>query len=277
MDYGKLIINLCTTGMVPVTDNCPHVPISPKEIARDVKRCYELGVSMVHLHARNENEAPAWEAEKYSEILSEIHHFAPEIITVVSTSGRNWSDLERRSASLHALPKPDMASLTLGSMNFMQQASVNSPEIIKGLLRKMQQNNIVPELEVFDAGMINYAGFLIKKELLKPPYYFNLIFGSLGTAALNAVNVGALISSLPPTAVWSMGGIGRFQLAANTIALSLGGHVRVGLEDNPYYNWRGRTYASNPQLVERIVRIAKELNRDIATAEEARNIIDLNG
>jgi uncharacterized protein (DUF849 family) len=272
---NDLIISLCPTGMVPTTETCPAVPISPKEIAQDVKRCFELGVSMVHIHARENNQLPSWRTEIFEEILGEIKHFAPELITTVTTSGRSWSDIERRSASLDTLHKPDMGSLTLGSLNFPQQASINPPDIIQGLLLKMNQRKIVPELEVFDVGMINYAQYLIEKGLLKPPYYFNLILGSLGAASLNAINLAAMISSLPDNATWSLGGIGRFQVAANTIAIALGGHIRIGLEDNPYLEWTNKTDASNPRLVERIVKIAAQLERQPASPSKARAIIGL--
>lgn len=261
--------------MIPTKQNCPQVPVSVKEIALDVKRCYELGVSMVHIHAREENQSPSWKPEIFSEILNEIKHFAPEMITVVTTSGRDWPDIERRSASLDATPKPDMGSLTLGSLNFPNQASVNPPKIIQELLSKMNERSIIPELEIFNTGMINYAHYLIKKGLLHPPYYFNLILGSLGSASLNAINLGAMISSLPVDATWSVGGIGRFQLAANTIAIALGGHIRVGLEDNPYLDWTNKTDASNPRLVERIIKISKEFNRELASPMDARKIIGL--
>jgi len=272
---NKLIVNLCPTGMVPRKETCPEIPISPDEIALDVKRCYELGVSMVHLHARNSDQSPTWKSETFSEIIAAIKVYAPQMVIVVTTSGRNWSDLSRRSASMDCVPKPDMGSLTLGSLNFPSQASVNPPEIIVGLLSKMNEKSIVPELEIFNTGMINYSHYLIKKGLLKPPYYFNLILGSLGSAALNATNIGAMISSLPSEAIWSMGGVGRFQLAANTIAISLGGHIRIGLEDNPYLDWSKKQDASNPRLIQRIIKIAKEFDREIATPEEARRIIGL--
>ena len=273
---SKLIVNLCPTGMIPKKKDSPEVPISPKEIALDVKRCYELGLSIVHLHARDEEENATWHPEKFTEIINEVKHYTPDIITVVTTSGRNWSSLEKRSAALKIKsPKPDMASLTLGSMNFPKQASVNPPEIITGLANIMNEEGIVPELEIFDIGMINYANYLIKRNILKPPYYFNLLLGSLGTASLSASNVGLMIDSLPPDATWALAGIGRFQLAANTMAIALGGHIRVGLEDNPYYDWNKKTNASNPRLVERILKIAKTFGREPASPSEAKSIIGL--
>jgi uncharacterized protein (DUF849 family) len=160
-------------------------------------------------------------------------------------------------------------------MNIPKTVSINSAETIEALAAEMLENNIVPELEAFDTGMLNYADFLIEKGVLKPPYYFNLLLGSRGTASLNANNVSSMINALPEGAAWALAGIGRFQLQANTLAVALGGHVRVGLEDNPYFDWNGKTEASNPRLVERIVKIARELGREPATPEEARKIIGL--
>ena len=276
MQLNKLIINLCPTGMIPQKETCPHVPLKPKEIALDVKRCYELGVSMVHIHARDKDAKPTWSADIYSEIINEVRHVAPDMIIVASTSGRNWSELDKRSAVLYATPKPEMASLTLGSMNFPDEVSKNSMGTIESLNEIMVKQGIVPELEIFNAGMINYANYLIERVILKPPYYFNLILGSLGSVSLSSLNIASMIHSLPQNACWALGGIGRFQTRANSISIALGGHIRIGLEDNPYYNWHTREDASNPRLVERMIRISKELNREVASPSEARKIIGLN-
>jgi len=274
---APLIINLCPTGMIPTKSTSPHVPITPKEIALDVKRCYELGICMVHIHARDENENPVWEPKYFQEIILSILNYSPNIIPVVTTSGRNIAEVAKRAAalSLEGTTKPEMASLTLGSMNFPQSPSVNSPETIKELAHQMHKNQIVPELEIFDIGMANYSRYLMEKNILKPPYYFNIILGSLGTANLSAFNLASILVSIPENATWALAGIGRYQLAANTMAIALGGHIRIGLEDNPYYDWNTRSHASNPKLVERIIRIAKEHGRLPATPEEARKIIGL--
>ncbi len=196
---------------------------------------------------------------------------------VVTSSGRNWSELEKRSAALEISgpEKPDMASLTLGSLNFPKQASVNPPDNIKGLAQKMNELQVVPELEAFDLGMVHYSQYLVNKGFLKPPFYYNLLLGSLGTVNLDAAAIGAMIGALPTGSTWSLAGIGRYQLQANTIALALGGHVRKGLEDNPYCNWNTRETASNPRLVERIIRLAKELGRTPASPKNAREIIGI--
>jgi 3-keto-5-aminohexanoate cleavage enzyme len=273
----KVIINLCPTGMVPRRAKVPAVPITPAEIAADVRRCRAAGASMVHLHARDDDEEPTWRAERFAEICAAVVAAAPDIVLVVTTSGRNWSELSKRAESLtvDGFAKPEMASLTLGSMNFVSGPSVNAPETIDALVRTMQEREIVPELEIFDVGMVNYANYLISRGLLRPPYYLNILFGSIGTAEVSAVNAAAVLGALPAGATWAFAGIGRSQLAANALALSLGGHVRVGLEDNPYYDWRARSTATNPQLVERVVRLAHELGREPATPAEARDIIGL--
>jgi 3-keto-5-aminohexanoate cleavage enzyme len=273
----KVIINLCPTGMVPRRAKVPQVPISPQEIAEDVRRCHEAGASMVHLHAREDDEAPTWRGERFAEICEAVVSLTPEIVLVVTTSGRDWSELAKRAESLSVsgAAKPEMASLTLGSMNFVSGPSVNAPQTIEGLARAMQEREITPELEVFDVGMANYAKVLISRGVLRPPYYFNILFGSLGTAEVSAANAAAVLAALPSGATWAFAGIGRFQQAANALALSLGGHVRVGLEDNPYYDWKTKEATSNVQLVERVARVARELGREPATPAEAREIIGL--
>lgn len=274
----RLIVNLCPTGMVPRRAKVKAVPITPEEIAADVRRCRDAGASMVHLHAREDDEEPTWRPERFQDICDAVVAAAPDIVVVVTTSGRNWSELEKRSASLSVSGRgaAEMASLTIGSMNFASGPSVNSPATIEGLARAMSDRGIVPELEVFDTGMVNYANYLIGKGVLQPPFYFNILLGSRGTADLSAANVAAMLAGLPGGSTWALAGIGRHQVAANTVAMALGGHIRVGLEDNPYYDWNDRaSETTNARLVERSVRIALELGREPATPEQARQIIGL--
>lgn len=273
----NLIVNLCPTGMIPRRSKVPAVPVDPAEIAADVRRCRDAGASMVHLHARDADEEPTWRPERFQEICDAVVSAAPDIVVVVTTSGRNWSETRKRSASLTVTGpgKPEMASLTLGSMNFPTGPSVNSPETIQELAEAMREREIAPELEVFDVGMADYASYLADKGVLRPPFYANVLLGSLGTAAVGAANLAAVLAALPQGTTWALAGIGRYQTRANTIATALGGHVRVGLEDNPYYEWPTKSPADNPRLVERAVRIGRELGREPATPEQARAIIGL--
>jgi len=151
-------------------------------------------------------------------------------------------------------------------MNFPQQASVNAPQTIMELAKRMKDRGIKPEIEVFEPGMINYARYLIRKNLVDEPIYVNILLGNLGTSSATALDLGHMVTLLPEGSVWSVAGIGRYQLTANTLSLATGGHVRVGLEDNLYYDC---------MLVERVVRIASELGRPPATPHQAREMIGL--
>ncbi|MEN9866460.1 MAG: 3-keto-5-aminohexanoate cleavage enzyme, partial [Pseudomonadota bacterium] len=229
-----LIINLAPTGMVPGSRQSPHVPLTPEAIAQNVLVCAEMGVSMAHLHARLPDETPTESPEIYADIIRRIRAQNRDLVIIVSTSGRLQPDVEKRAAPLllEGAAKPDMASLTLGSMNFSANASTNSPQTIMRLAQIMQERDIKPELEVFDLGMVNYAKILIDKGLVKAPYYFNILLGNPATAQMNLLHLSTIIADLPAGSIWSLGGIGRFQQQANALGAVLGHGVRVGLEDN---------------------------------------------
>lgn len=274
----KLIINVALTGMVPTKADNPHVPISPEEIADDVLRCYNAGASVFHLHARNEDGTPTYRIEVYREILKEVYKRCPDdLIICVSTSGRVFNTFEKRSQvlDLGSPFTPDMASLTLGSLNFPRQASVNAPQMIQQLAQKMQERGVTPELEVFDMGMIDYSHYLIRKGFLREPLYYNLLLGSLGTTSATPLNLAMMVNALPEGATWAATGIGRFQFKVNTLAIAMGGHVRVGLEDALYMDPGKRQLATNVQLVERLVGVGQAMGREPATPAEARQLIGL--
>ncbi|MCK4324783.1 MAG: 3-keto-5-aminohexanoate cleavage protein [Armatimonadetes bacterium] len=275
---GKpVIINAALTGMVPTKEDTPHVPITIEEIAADVEGVADAGASVVHLHPRDENGQPTCDPEIYRRLIGTVRTRCPDIIICASCSGRIESDVDARGVALSfdGDLKPDMASLTCGSMNFPDQASVNAPQTIVELARRMKDRGIKPEVEVFEPGMINYARYLIHKNLLDEPIYVNILLGNLGTSPATAASLSHMMELLPEGSVWSCAGIGRYQLTVNTLALAMGGHVRVGLEDNPSYDWDERTPATNRMLVERVVRIGTELGRRPATPQEAREMIGL--
>jgi len=270
---GKLIIKLAPTGMIPTRKDTPHVPITPKEIIRDTCKAYELGVSVVHVHARDKQGRPTHEKEYFEKIFRGIKKKCPDIVICATTSGRVTPQVEHRSEVLDL--NPEMASLTVGSLNFPQHPSVNSLETIKALATIMRDKGILPELEIFEAGFINTAKYLARKGYLKNPLHFNLLLGSLGCIPAGIGDLAYLVKSLPPESTWSATGIGRFQSQINVAAILMGGHVRIGIEDSIYYNYPKREFATNVKLVGRIVRIAKELGREIATPNEAREILCL--
>ena len=273
---NKFIFNFTPTGMIPTKDMTEHVPIQPKEIITQVLETAELGVNMVHLHARDiETEAPTYKKEVYSEIISGIRQKNKDLVLCVSTSGRNFPEFEKRSQVLELTGevKPDFGSLTLSSLNFNKQASMNAPDMIRALAQKMLDNNIRPELEAFDLGMINYAKYLITKGLVKPPYYFNLILGNIACAQANILSLGLMINELPSESIWSAGGIGNWQLKMNAMSIIEGGGVRVGLEDNIWFD-EGRTKpATNLDLVKRLLAIAKAFGKEPYSQKEAREVL----
>ncbi|WP_205728922.1 3-keto-5-aminohexanoate cleavage protein [Flagellimonas onchidii] len=214
----NLIINFTPTGMIPTKEMTPYVPISVSEIVENTLEVSEIGITLVHLHARNPiNGKPTYKREIYAQIIEGIRKHDPELVICVSLSGRDFPEFEKRADPLfleNSL-KPDMGSLTLSSLNFNATASANSPDMIQGLAKIMLEKGIVPELEAFDIGMINYAKYLAKKGLIKPPYYFNLILGNIACAQANLLNAGIMINDLPDNSYWSLAGIGNSQLKMN--------------------------------------------------------------
>ena len=265
-------IVLAPTGMVPTKEMTPHVPVTPKEIARDVADAAALGITSVHIHARGEDGAPTWEQEVYREIVGAVREQSPETVINVSTSGRTWSELERRAdcLALDGDLKPDLASLTLSSLNFLTGPSVNAPDVIKGLARIMLDRGIVPELEIFDFGMLNYVGVLQKAGLLPGPIVANLFFGNVAGMQATLPEVGLAIERLPAGAVWSGAGLGDYQLTAQAMSVAAGGGVRVGLEDGIYVDRARTELATNPGLVERVHALLELLGRRAMTPAELR-------
>jgi uncharacterized protein (DUF849 family)/N-acetylglutamate synthase-like GNAT family acetyltransferase len=275
--YPKLIINAALTGVVPTRRDSPHVPISVEEVIEDAVRCCDAGAAIVHVHARDAAGRPTYEPSLFAEIIEGIRRLRPELIICATTSGRRYGDYEQRSAvlELDGECKPDMASLTTGSLNFPDGPSVNAPDIVRRLAERMQERGVKPELEILELGMVNTANVLISKGIVQPPYYFNILLGSIHTAPATMLNLCAAVQSLPSASIWSATGLGRFQLKVNVAAVLMGGHVRVGLEDNLFYDTARAQLATNAGLVERLVRIASELERPAATPDEARETLGL--
>lgn len=276
--YPKLIINACITGMVPTKEHTPHIPVTVDEIVADAARCYDAGASMVHVHARDKDGKPTYRKDVYGEIISGIRASRPDMIICASTSGRTHNTFECRSEVLELTgdAKPDMGSLTLGSMNFPKQASINEPDMINQLALAMKERGIVPEIECFETGMIQTAKVLMQREVLVAPFYFNLLFGSIYSAPGTLFDLSHMVRSLPPGVQWGAAGIGKFQLKMNFAAILMGGNIRVGLEDNIWYDQDASELATNARLVERAADFAGQIGRDVATAAEARKIIGLN-
>jgi 3-keto-5-aminohexanoate cleavage enzyme len=272
-----LIINFAPTGLIPSKQMTDHIPETVKEIVEDVRRAVAIGITMVHLHARDDQGAPTQNKDTYGEIIAGIREFAPDLVIGVSLSGRVFSEFEQRIDPLKLTGdlKPDMGSLTLSSLNFNKVASLNAPEMIQRLAREMNLRGILAELEAFDAGMINYAKYLEKKGLLTPPHYFNLLLGNIACAQADLLHAGVMVHDLPPESYWSFAGIGATQLAMTSIAIAAGGGVRVGLEDNIWFDRKRTRLAANADLLERIHRIAEANERTVMSPRVFRQLLRL--
>lgn len=273
-----LIINFTPTGMIPTKEMTPHVPITTDEIIEDVRRAVDIGITMVHLHARDAATGKStYKAEFYGEIIAGIRSFSKDLIVCVSLSGRDISEFEKRSEPLQLEGdlKPDMGSLTLSSLNFNRVASVNSPEMIQMLAKEMKSRGILVELEAFDAGMINYAKYLERKGMLEPPHYFNLLLGNIACAQADLLHVGILIRDLPENSFWTLAGIGNYQLMMNSVAIVSGGGVRVGLEDNIWFDKARTRLATNSDLLRRIHKLAEASERKVMSPGKLRELLNL--
>lgn len=276
--YAPLIVNAALTGMVGRRERMPHLPVHAAQIVEDAERCFAAGASIVHLHARDADERPDWRREAYAETIVEIRRRCPGIVVCATTSGREVADVDRRAdvLLLDAEARPDMASLTLGSLNFHSGPSVNAIETVEELARRMIERGIRPELEVFDLGMAHLARRLVQRELLAGPLYVNLMLGFPNGAPADARSLVALADALPAeTAAWAAAGLGAFQQPANALAVAMGGHVRTGLEDNPHVDHVSREPATNVLLVRRAVAMADAIGRVVATPDETRALLGL--
>jgi uncharacterized protein (DUF849 family) len=263
--------------MVPTKDQTPHVPVTADEIVEDVERCRALGVSVVHVHARDEDGLPTHRREYFAPVIEGIRRVDPELVVCVTCSGRFVSEVDDRAdvVELEGDARPDMGSLTLGSNNFQRQASVNPPHVIKALAERMAERGIKPELEVFEPGMLDFARHLCERGVIAEPCYVNVLLGNLGTSPATPGSLGSFLSLMPESWTWAVAGIGRYQLQANMLGIASGGHVRVGLEDNIWWDSERTELATNQALVERVVRMAEIAERPIATPRQVRERLGL--
>jgi 3-keto-5-aminohexanoate cleavage enzyme len=267
----KLIITTALTGNVPTKKMNPNLPVTPEEIARDVKDCADAGACIFHVHARDEMEKPSLDQEIFKKIVRKIKDKSPEVIVQLSTGARAGRDWEDRALPVRLLP--EMGSFTTGSNNLPGIVYENSPQFIEFLAQVYKETGVKPEIEVFEPGMINNALFLVKKGILASPLHFDFVLGAPGSMPGSIKNLLFLSESIPEGSTWTVAGIGKNEIPLANAAILMGGHVRVGLEDNLYLP--DGSLASNLALVETIVRIAKEVGRQIASPDEARQILGL--
>lgn len=271
----KIIITAALNGALSSQATNPNVPITPREIADDAIACYNAGAAIVHLHMRDEQGYGSLSKERFAETVKLIEAKCPEVVINLTTSGDLKASEETRMAHLIEL-RPEIASFNAGTFNWLPAAVfLNRPQFMEKLGRLMTELKIKPELECFDLGQIGVMQHYIKQGILPARPQYQLVMGVLGAAAATVENLVYLKSQLPADCTWTAFGIGIAHLPIMYATLALGGNVRVGLEDNLYYA-KGQL-TSNPQLVERAVRIIREYQKDVATPTEARGILGLRG
>ncbi|HHF08730.1 MAG: 3-keto-5-aminohexanoate cleavage protein [Thermotogae bacterium] len=267
----KLIITAAITGAEVTREQQPNLPITPDEIAEEAFRCFLAGASIVHIHARKSDGTPTQDMEVYREIKEKIERKC-NIIVQPSTGGAVWHSIEERIQPLYI--NPEMATLSTGTCNFGNDIFANPQEYMEKFAMEMKNRGIKPEIEVFERGMIENALRLVKKGLISPPLHFDFVMGVPGAIPATINDLVYLVNCIPDGSTWSVAGIGRHELPLALHAIAMGGHVRVGFEDNIYYR-KGELAKSSAQLVERVAKISREFGREIATPDEARSILKI--
>ncbi|WP_435197306.1 3-keto-5-aminohexanoate cleavage protein [Natronomonas sp. EA1] len=272
----KMILSVATTGGLHGKEANPNLPTQPDEVAKDLKACEEAGASMVHLHARDENHEDTKDIERFQLLLDAIDDHCDDIIVNFTTGGGGiYSREERIAPVLETEPGPEVATIDVGPMNFGQtRTAINPREMSEEYAERMREAGVKPELELFNQGHIPEMENLIEKGLVDAPYWATVILGMQTGTPPNPRNLVNFVDNLPPETEWQALAVGRYQLPLTTMAITMGGHVRVGMEDNVYYR-KGELAESNAQLVRRTARIADELDRPLATTSEAREILGL--
>jgi 3-keto-5-aminohexanoate cleavage enzyme len=269
-----VIITVAITGAVPKKKDNPAVPVTPAEQIESTQQAFEAGASLVHIHVRNPDESPGSDPDMYGRVQEGVRKHCPGMIVQFSTGGRG-REHAKRGAMLYL--KPDMASLATGSVNFPTAIYENPPDFVEGLAKAMIENDVKPEVEVFDLAMLYNAANLVKKGLLKDPPHVQFVMGIQNAMPARKSIFDFLRSELKevlPTATWVAAGTGRFQWEVNKWCMEAGGHVRTGLEDNLKIE-ADRLAASNAELVKKVVDNCERYGRRPATTAEARKILGL--
>jgi len=270
-DHGPLVLTLATTGNINTKERNPALPCSPQEMAADMHECIKLGVSVLHIHARDERNKPTMRVDKFRETCRLVKATDPDVILQISTGGRAGGGHEWRMDPLNLLP--EMGSYTPGSVNLGPIVYQNDARLVQDLAQKYHDTGIKPQIEVFDTNMISNAYNLVKQGLLKQPLDFGLVMGAPNAQECSLRQLGHLISMIEPGDTWTSIGIGKFEMPLAYMAIAMGGHVRVGLEDNNK-SPDGKV-CTNLELVQHVVEVAKAMGREIASPEEAREILSM--
>lgn len=267
----KLIITAAISGAEVTKEHNPNIPYTVEEIAREAESAYKAGASIIHLHVREDDGTPTQDKARFKACMDAIYERCPDVIIQPSTGGAvGMTDEERLQPTELA---PEMATLDCGTLNFGgDEVFTNTENTIKNFGRLMIERGVKPEIEVFDKGMIDYAIAFEKQGFIEKPMHFDFVLGVQMSAS--ARDLAFMVDSIPAGSTWTVAGVGRHEVPMAMIGMAMGGHVRVGFEDNIYLS-RGVLARSNGELVEKVVRLANELGREIASPDEAREILGL--
>lgn len=266
-----LIITAAVVGAETMREHNPHVPYTPEEIADEAKRCHDAGASMVHVHGRHDDGTPTQDRETFRRILEGIRQRC-DVLVQFSTGGAVGMSVAERTEGLDL--RPDMATLTTGSVNFGDDVFLNTWPMVCEIASRLKELGVRPEVEVFDTGMVDTAVRLAKEGLLELPAHFDFVLGVPGGMGARPENLEFLVSMLPDGSTWSVAGMGRHELPLARQAIEMGGHVRVGLEDNVYVD-RGVLARGSFELVEKVVEHARQIGRPIASPDEAARVLQI--
>lgn len=267
----KLIITAAICGAEVTKEQNPNVPYTVEEIGREAEAAYKAGASIIHLHVREDDGTPTQDKERFRVCIEEIKKRCPDVIIQPSTGGAVGMTDAERLQPVELLP--EMATLDCGTLNFGgDEIFVNTENTIKNFGKTMIEKGVKPEIEVFDKGMVDLAVRYAKQGYILEPMHFDFVLGVQMNATVRDLTF--ISSSIPAGSTWTVAGVGRHQIPMATAAIIMGGHARVGFEDNVYLS-KGVLAKSNGELVEKVVRIAKELGREVATPDEAREILGL--
>lgn len=268
----KLIITVAPTGSQTTREHTPYVPLSPKDIADSVYESWKEGAAIAHIHVRDHKGDNTLDLDTYKEVIDRVQDKC-DIILNLTTAGGLVNDEEARLKVCEL--NSEMATFDAGTMNFGQEVFHNTPSFLEELAAVTKERQIKPEIEIFDVGMIDNTLRIAKKGLLEEPFHFQFVLGIHGGMPATPKNLMFLVDSIPKGSTWSAIGASKEQLTINTMSILLGGHVRVGMEDSVYYR-KGELATTNAQFVKRIVELAGILGREVATPDEAREILQLS-
>ena len=269
----KLIITAAICGAEVTKEHNPAVPYTVAEIAEEAYKAHKAGAAIIHLHVREDDGTPTQSKERFKACIDAIREKCPDVIIQPSTGGAVGMSNDERLQPTEL--NPEMATLDCGTCNFGgDDVFVNTENMIIDFGRRMIERGIKPELEVFDKGMIDMALRLHKKGFIKDPMHYNFVMGVNGGISAEPRDLVFMRESIPPGATFTVSGVGRSEFPVAVMGIIMGGHVRVGFEDNIYIE-KGVPAKSNGELVEKVVRLAKEFGRQIATPDEARKILGI--